>query len=146
MSTRSPLQAFDEAPAPEPRRIQLSDGAALPAFRQPESLDPTHEVTIDIAGYGSFQSSYHDVVVGPGWVVLAWDKRCKGTRFTPPSGEKPPRMAIAIGDGKAHMVESTGIMIPFREMELCLLLIAKSHPIDPGEEAAVVPDDPEEGQ
>lgn len=143
---RAPMPAQASRPASAPRNAQGPANSMLKAFggqrQQPQPLQgqsPPHpqqhqappaphiHVKFEIEGFGVLESNYHDVIVTPGWLALVWDTRFKaGTKYLPPCGENPPRLALQLDNGKGYLVEPTGIVIPFEEREICLLLIAQS--------------------
>lgn len=124
-ATVSPRQA-----AMQPSVTPVPLPAAPPAVEA-----PAEAVVFEVDGFGTFEASYHVVVRAGDCLLLAMDRRYRGgVRYFPPDmGEKYLFLDVA-SHAEVYVVRSLGLMVPFQNYDLCLLLIQQAVAKNPSQE------------
>lgn len=126
------LRQAAEGPAPgrPVRDIELPGSNGNGHYAPPVLVIPTPEIgiTFEIEGFGTHTAYYHEVIVLPAQIVLAWHTKYRGNHYFPPAHQdKMPPLAMQIhGQNRVYQVHATGMIIPFQDYELCALLIEKA--------------------
>lgn len=106
-------------PPGEPRRMP-------PAEALPPAAPPEHAALFDIQNFGQFTTHYHDIILLPNAVILVWNTAFRGTKYFPPAHEDAPDLVMELADdSRLFKLHSTGIVIPYRGYELCVMLLGK---------------------
>jgi hypothetical protein len=93
---------------------------------------PTHKVTFEIAGFGTFETAYHRVVQGEDGIslVLVYDTRFQGgLKYFPQASDN--ELFVDVHDlPYIFKVRSAGLKYKIDDSEHCVLLVEKSAPKD----------------
>lgn len=115
-----------------PLSERLSGAATVPSDRSNQNTvqPPSHRVTFEIAGFGTFETSYHRVVQGEDGIslVLVYDTRFHGgLKYFPQVSEN--ELFVDVHElPYIFKVRSAGLKYRVDDLEHCVLLVEKSAP------------------
>lgn len=134
-----PLSIPPVKPKPSPKhslKSQIEEAATVkPEQGKPKVnkdtvsfVAPTVRVTFELEGYGTIETSYHDVVKGIDGItlVLIYDKRyTQGTKYFPPASDRP--VFVNVHDWEEICkAQATGLSYVVNGFEHYLLFIEKA--------------------
>ncbi len=131
----SPLQALRQAsaaPVPESPAVAPVTAAPLSSPASAPTPAPQYSLLFEIENFGQLEAFYHDVKVqtgadGDGQMVLVYDRRFKGTKWWPPTGENAKPMGVCINGGdEVYLVHTTGFQYADGDKEYCVLMIERT--------------------
>jgi len=127
-----PEQAQEEVPAPKPAKVAQAVPEPALASNEEQPKAPTKRLVVDLPGMGTLDTYYHAIFREGIQLVLVWDTRYTGQRYTPSEGMA---MMVKVGkEAEALRVTVPGIGFTHGNNEYTILLIDEGVPNGHGED------------